>query len=122
LRAGITLEQLAQRGLGFLPGLIGVRFTAVAENRIEAELDIRAEPLAPNGYLHAATIIALADTARLWLPRALRRPGRELHDNRAQEQLSRDRAHWHDSLRRDAGSSGQRDPDLGCSGQRSRYE
>jgi uncharacterized protein (TIGR00369 family) len=43
--------------------LIGVRFTAVAENRIDAELDIRPELLAPNGYLHAATVIALADTA-----------------------------------------------------------
>ena len=63
LRAGITLEQLAQRGSGFLPGLIGVRFTAVTEAQVDAELDIRAELLAPNGYLHAATIIALADTA-----------------------------------------------------------
>jgi uncharacterized protein (TIGR00369 family) len=63
LRAGITLEQLAQRGKGFLPGLIGVRFTAVREREVDAELDIRAELLAPNGYLHAATVIALADTA-----------------------------------------------------------
>ena len=63
LRAGITLEQLAHRGTGFLPGLIGVRFTAVTEKAIDAELDIRAELLAPNGYLHAATVIALADTA-----------------------------------------------------------
>jgi uncharacterized protein (TIGR00369 family) len=63
LRAGITLEQLAQRGLGFLPGLIGVRFTGLTEKEVDAELDIRAELLAPNGYLHAATVIALADTA-----------------------------------------------------------
>ena len=63
LRAGITLEQLAQRGKGFLPGLVGVRFIAVTEAQVDAELDIRPELLAPNGYLHAATIIALADTA-----------------------------------------------------------
>jgi 1,4-dihydroxy-2-naphthoyl-CoA hydrolase len=63
LRAGITLEQLAQRGMGFLPGMIGVRFTAVSEKQVDAELDIRTELLAPNGYLHAATVIALADTA-----------------------------------------------------------
>jgi len=30
---------------------------------LAAELDIRPELLAPNGYLHAATVIALADTA-----------------------------------------------------------
>ena len=63
LRPGITLEKFAQRGSGFLPGLIGVRFTSVTEAQVDAELDIRAELLAPNGYLHAATVIALADTA-----------------------------------------------------------
>lgn len=63
LRPEVTLEKLRTRGEGHLPGLIGLRFTGVAENRIEAELDIRAELLAPNGYLHAATVIALADTA-----------------------------------------------------------
>ena len=63
LRPDATLENFVNRGDGHLPGLIGVRFTAVAENRIDAELAIRPELLAPNGYLHAATIIALADTA-----------------------------------------------------------
>ncbi|HEX8012755.1 MAG TPA: PaaI family thioesterase [Casimicrobiaceae bacterium] len=63
LRPDATLETLLHRGDGRLPGLIGVRFVAVAENRIDAELDIRPELLAPNGYLHAATVIALADTA-----------------------------------------------------------
>ena len=63
LRPEATLEQFANRGDGYLPGLVGIRFTAVAENRVEAELDIRPELVAPNGYLHAATVIALADTA-----------------------------------------------------------
>ena len=63
LRPGVTVEQFSNRGDGYLPGLIGIRFTAVAENHVEAELDIRPELVAPNGYLHAATVIALADTA-----------------------------------------------------------
>lgn len=62
-RSDVTLDKFRDRGVGRLPGLIGVRFTSVAENRIDAELEIRPELLAPNGYLHAATIIALADTA-----------------------------------------------------------
>ncbi len=33
------------------------------DRRVEARLEIRDELLAPNGYLHAATVIALADTA-----------------------------------------------------------
>jgi uncharacterized protein (TIGR00369 family) len=63
LRPDATLDKFVHRGDGRLPSLIGVRFTAVAENRIDAELAIRPELLAPNGYLHAATVIALADTA-----------------------------------------------------------
>ena len=63
LRPGVTVEQFSNRGDGYLPGLIGIRFTAIAENQVEAELDIRPELVAPNGYLHAATVIALADTA-----------------------------------------------------------
>jgi len=63
LRPDVTLERFRDRGVGYLPALIGVRFTSVAENLIGAELDIRSELLAPNGYLHAATVIALADTA-----------------------------------------------------------
>jgi uncharacterized protein (TIGR00369 family) len=63
LRPEATLDKFVNRGAGRLPGLIGIRFTEIAENRIGAELDIRDELLAPNGYLHAATVIALADTA-----------------------------------------------------------
>jgi uncharacterized protein (TIGR00369 family) len=63
LRPGVTLEILNQRGTGRLPGLVGFRVTAFDEGRIDAELDIRPDLLAPNGYLHAATVIALADTA-----------------------------------------------------------
>ena len=63
LRAEATLDKFLHRGDGYLPGLVGVRIVALTENRIDAELDVRAELLAPNGFLHAASIIALADTA-----------------------------------------------------------
>jgi uncharacterized protein (TIGR00369 family) len=63
LRPDVTLERMRSRGAGRLPEFVGVRFIGVAEGRIDAELDIRPELLAPNGYLHAATVIALADTA-----------------------------------------------------------
>jgi len=63
LREGVTLELLNQRGTGKLPGLVGFRVVAFGEGRVDAEVDIRPDLLAPNGYLHAATVIALADTA-----------------------------------------------------------
>ncbi len=63
LRPGVTLDQMNHRGDGRLPGLLGFRVVAIEEGMLAAELDIRPDLLAPNGYLHAATVIALADTA-----------------------------------------------------------
>jgi uncharacterized protein (TIGR00369 family) len=63
LRPEVTLLQLNQRGVGRLPGLMGFRVTSIEEGLLAAELDIRIDLLAPNGFLHAATVVALADTA-----------------------------------------------------------
>lgn len=63
LRPDITLDQLQVRGDGRLPGLLGFRVVDLMEGLLHAELDIRPDLLAPNGFLHAATVIALADTA-----------------------------------------------------------
>ena len=57
-----TIEQLNARGQGTLPGLIGIEFLTVEPGRLTSRLALRPELLAPNGYLHAATVIALADT------------------------------------------------------------
>ena len=62
LRPGFTVESMKDRGVGKLPGLIGVELLAVEEALLVAEVRVRPELLAPNGYLHAATVVALADT------------------------------------------------------------
>lgn len=58
-----TLEYFQKRGEGRLPGWTGIEFLEVTPKRAVARLEIQPHHLAPNGYLHAATIIALADTA-----------------------------------------------------------
>ncbi|MEP7275311.1 MAG: PaaI family thioesterase [Betaproteobacteria bacterium] len=63
LRPDATLETMNRRGDGRLPGLLGFRVVAIEDGLLAAELDVRPEIVAPNGYLHAATVIALADTA-----------------------------------------------------------
>jgi uncharacterized protein (TIGR00369 family) len=63
LRSDVTLEHFRTRGDGRLPGLVGFRIVALQEGRVDAELDVRPDLVAPNGYLHAASVIALADTA-----------------------------------------------------------
>ena len=57
-----TIEQLNEFGQGKLPGLVGMEITGATDGRIEGRLPVRPDLLAPNGYLHAASVIALADT------------------------------------------------------------
>jgi uncharacterized protein (TIGR00369 family) len=63
LRSDYTIDRLHERQKGSLPGLLGVRVIDFAEGTLTAELTVRSELLAPNGFLHAATVIGLADTA-----------------------------------------------------------
>jgi 1,4-dihydroxy-2-naphthoyl-CoA hydrolase len=63
LRPEITVETLHERQRGRLPELIGFRTVALEQGLLRAELEIRSELLAPNGFLHAATVVCLADTA-----------------------------------------------------------
>lgn len=58
----LTIDQLNARGRGYLPGLIGIEILTVEPERLTSRLALRPELLAPNGYLHAAAVIALADT------------------------------------------------------------
>ena len=57
------VDGLNERGTGTLPGLIGLEVLEGGEGKLATRLELRDELLAPNGYLHAATIGALADTS-----------------------------------------------------------
>lgn len=59
----LTPEQFNQRGADKLPGHLGIVITVVNGREIKAELPIRPVLLAPNGYLHAGSVVTLADTA-----------------------------------------------------------
>ena len=59
----ITLEHFQKRGEGCLPGFLGIEFIEVVPKRAVARVALREHHLAPNGFLHAATLVALADTA-----------------------------------------------------------
>jgi uncharacterized protein (TIGR00369 family) len=56
-------EEFQSFGEGYLPGLIGFEIVSVEPGKFQARMKIRKELLAPNGYLHAASVVALADTA-----------------------------------------------------------
>jgi uncharacterized protein (TIGR00369 family) len=71
--SGDAVERVnALSGANF-PGLIGFTVVEVHDDGLTARLPVRPDLLAANGYLHAATVIGLADTAcgygcRLVLP------------------------------------------------------
>ncbi len=50
-------------GSEYLPGLLGINFTNTGDGWVEAEVPIRKALMAPNGFLHAGTVVTLADTA-----------------------------------------------------------
>jgi uncharacterized protein (TIGR00369 family) len=55
-------DALNKLGVGRLPDLIGMEVVGATEDTIDGRLVIRPDLLAPNGFLHGATVVALADT------------------------------------------------------------
>lgn len=58
----LSPDQLSQFGATSLPGLLGIVILQASLEEIHAELPVRPELMAPNGYLHAGSIVSLADT------------------------------------------------------------
>jgi uncharacterized protein (TIGR00369 family) len=58
----LTAEQFNQRGIGKLPGHLGIVVTVASAARMCAELVVQAHLMAPNGFLHAGSVVTLADT------------------------------------------------------------
>lgn len=59
LRSPQTFNSIGARKL---PGHLGVLITEVSADRVSGELPVVESVMAPNGYLHAGTIVTLADT------------------------------------------------------------
>jgi len=59
----ITLAQLNEAGSGLFPGHLGIEVETVADGTVRARMQLDDRHRAPNGYLHAAAVVGLADTA-----------------------------------------------------------
>ena len=62
-RPELTAEVFNRRSAGHLPALAGVEILSVSAEAVQSRLAVRREVMAPNGFLHAASVIALADTS-----------------------------------------------------------
>jgi 1,4-dihydroxy-2-naphthoyl-CoA hydrolase len=58
-----TAADLMNRQYGTLPELLGFEVVSAETGMMRAHLQIKPHHLAPNGYLHAASVVMLADTA-----------------------------------------------------------
>lgn len=58
-----TPEEFNRFGGQHLPGHLGIVVLQADAGEIRAELAVRPELMAPNGFLHAGSVVTLADTA-----------------------------------------------------------
>jgi uncharacterized protein (TIGR00369 family) len=58
----VTLDNLNTIGIGKLPGHLGIVITHAADLEVRGELPVEERHMAPNGFLHAGTVVTLADT------------------------------------------------------------
>ena len=58
-----TADELNALLPGTFPALLGIVIDTHERGRLSSHLDVRPELLAPNGYLHAGTVVTLADTS-----------------------------------------------------------
>ncbi len=58
--AAARLEATQQ---GSLPGLLGFQWLRLDKQAVEGRFDVQKHHLAPTGFLHAASVVALADAA-----------------------------------------------------------
>ena len=58
-----TREHFQSFGAGHLPGHLGVEILTVSAELVESRMSVQKKVMAPNGYLHAASVVALADTS-----------------------------------------------------------
>jgi uncharacterized protein (TIGR00369 family) len=63
LRSDLSVSAFQAKLQIGLPALLGIQMVSVTEGLVQMRLPIEPLLLAPNGFLHAASVIALADTA-----------------------------------------------------------
>ena len=62
-KTGLTAGDFNSLGKDYLPGYLGVEIVELGDGFVKARLPLKKELFAPNGFLHAGSIVTLADTA-----------------------------------------------------------
>jgi uncharacterized protein (TIGR00369 family) len=62
LRTDVDLAFFNRIGRGCFPEYVGVSITKISQGALEGALAVTPQLMAPNGYLHAGSVVTLADT------------------------------------------------------------
>ena len=62
LRTEITINQLNSMGQEYLPGFLGLEMLQLQQGSLSSRMPVKKLHFAPNEFLHAASIVGLADT------------------------------------------------------------
>ena len=62
-RMGDAVALFRANQTGYLPGHLGLDWVEIKRGFVRGRFDVGKHHLAPNGYLHAAAVVAMADTA-----------------------------------------------------------
>ena len=62
LRPEIDITELNARGKEYLPGYLDIQLTSLTQGAANSRMPVRKLHFAPNDFLHAASVVALADT------------------------------------------------------------
>jgi uncharacterized protein (TIGR00369 family) len=55
--------EITARQKGFLPDLLGIEWQSIVRGEARGRFVVKSHHMAPNGFLHAASVIALVDSA-----------------------------------------------------------
>ena len=62
LRPDVSIELLNERGQEYLPGYLGIEMLELSQGSMRSRMPVKQLHFAPNNFLHAASVVALADT------------------------------------------------------------
>lgn len=62
LRQEVSIRTLNEQGGEYLPGYLGIEMIELGSGTMKSRMPVKKLHIAPNDFLHAASVVALADT------------------------------------------------------------
>jgi 1,4-dihydroxy-2-naphthoyl-CoA hydrolase len=59
----LNTDHINRLGSGYLPGHLGIIITHIGATEVRSQLPVKQSLMAPNGFLHAGSVVTLADTS-----------------------------------------------------------